>query len=130
MGIEGKGSNHNVERVKGGEKSESGSEEKEAHFGLPLIATRFENEPNIKNVGEGVGDKEGDCVVHHRALEADLVAQSGVKRRIESVTKDIDEGPVNREGCAAAEEVFRELLRPWGNKSKEFLKKGGHRPSS
>ena len=130
MGIEREGSNHDVERVEGGEKSESGSEEEETHFGLTLIATCFENETNIENVGEGVGDEKGDGIVHHRALETDLVAEGGVEGGIEGVTENVDESPVDGEGGAAAKEIFCKLLRPWWNESKEFLEEGGHLRSS
>ena len=126
MGIEGKGANHEIERVEGGEKSESGSEVEKPDFGAAFVASFFKNETHVQKVGEDIGDEKGDAVISGRALEAELVAHGGIEGGVDGVTKNIDEGPVKEESGAATEEVFAKLKGPRGQEGEKFLKEGGH----
>ena len=76
------------------------------------MASRFEDEFNIEQVGQAIGDEKGDRVVDGRALEPEFVAERFVEGRANGMPEDVDHGPMKEEGRDPAGEVFPELNRP------------------
>lgn len=76
------------------------------------MASAFEDESDIEQVGDGVRYEKGDAVVERRAFEAQIITKRFVEGWANSVAENVDEGPMHGKSGAATEEVFPELLRP------------------
>ena len=80
---------------------------------MALVATAFKDEADVEQVGDGVGEEEGDAVVDGGVVTAKGVAEFTAVGWKEGVAEGINRDEVDESGASTAANVFRELENEW-----------------